>query len=283
MKTVKLIALDLDGTLIPESQRVSLKDAHAVRRAQAAGIPVVIATGRLYPSARVWLSALDIHTPAVCCNGADIREGARSVYSSTIDPAQLKEAYRALCGFRAKKYVYCVDNIYCSKEDFDAVLFHKWGKKELARGLVGYRDGPDEILGAAGSSAVKLVMRTPDEKEHAKIEEIAGAMEYFDVVKAEATHIEFTRRGTNKGAALKRIAAGMGIAMRDVLAVGDSMNDYEMLRAAGTGVAMGNAMREIKNIADDITLPVWESGVAHAISRHVFGEDAAFEAVLGTE
>ncbi len=283
MKTVKLIALDMDGTLIPESQRVSFKDAQAVRRAQAAGIPVVIATGRLYPSTRAWLRVLDIHTPAICCNGADIREGAKSVYTSTIDPVQLREAYSAMSGYAAKKYVYCGDNIYCTREDFDEVLFHKWGEKEVAGGLVVYRDGMEEILGAAGTSAVKIVVRTPDEREHTKIEKTAGSMEYFDVAKAEATHIEFTRRGTNKGAALKRIAEEMGVCMRDVLAVGDSMNDYEMLRAAGVGVAMGNAMREIKNIADAVTLPVWESGVAHAISRYAFGEDEALEAVFGRE
>lgn len=283
MKTVKLIALDLDGTLIPEDQRISLKDAQAIRRAQAAGIPVVIATGRLYPSTRALLSALHIHAPAACCNGADIREGARCVYSAAIDPARLKEAYRAMEAFRGKRYVYCADRVYCTKDDFDEVLFGKWGKKVVAGGMVVYREGTEEILRAAGTSAVKVVVRTPDDREHPAIEKLAGSMEYFEVAKAETLHIEFTRRGVNKGAALKMIADKMGVFMQDVLAVGDSMNDIDMIRAAGTGVAMGNAMPEVLRAADDITLPVWESGVAHAISRHVFGEGEAFAAALSPE
>jgi len=273
MKTVKLIALDLDGTLISEDQRISFKDAQAIKRAQSAGIPVVIATGRLFPSTRAWLSALQIHTPVILCNGADIREGTKTVYSSTIDPGRLREVYGAAGSFEGKRYVYCRDRIYCTKEDYDEILFGKWGKKEIEAGLVVYCAGPDEIFRSAGEEAIKFVIRTPDDSQHDAIGKMACNLDYFDMVKGEAMHIEFTRRGTHKGEALQRVAEGMGISMEDVLTVGDSMNDYEMIRAAGVGVAMGNAMREVKRIADDITLPVWENGVSHALSRHVFGEE----------
>ncbi len=283
MKTVKMIALDLDGTLISEGQCISSKDRAAIRRAQAAGIPVVIATGRLYPSTRAWLSSLDIHSPAVCCNGADIREGSRTVHSSTIDPAFLALAYRSMGAFGVKRYVYCGNHVFCTPGDYDEILFGKWGKKEVAAGLVVYCDGIDEIIGRVGGSAVKFVVRTPDESRRVEIQKMTASLDYFDIVMGEALHYEFTRRGTNKGEALKKIANGMGIGMQNVLAIGDSMNDFEMLRAAGLGIAMGNAMDEVRRTADKVTLPVWESGVAYAVSRYVFGEGEAGEPVFDME
>ena len=275
-----MIALDLDGTLISEDQRISLKDRAAIRRAQTAGIPVVIATGRLYPSTRTWLSSLDIKSPAVCCNGADIREGSKTVYSSTIDEKHLASAYRSMDMFGVKSYVYCENHIYCTPNDYDEVLFGKWGKEEVAAGLVIYCGGIDEIIDRIGGTAIKLVFRTPDKNLQAEILKKSVSMDYFDVVMGEALHYEFTRRGTNKADGLFKIASKMGIGMEDVLAIGDSMNDFEMLRAAGTGIAMGNAMDGVKRIADEVTSPIWENGVAHAISRHVFGEEEAGEPVF---
>jgi Cof subfamily protein (haloacid dehalogenase superfamily) len=280
MKTVKMIALDLDGTLISEDQRISLKDRAAIRRAQASGIPVVIATGRLYPSTRMWLSSLDIHSPSVCCNGADIREGPKTVYSSTIDAKPLADAYRSMDAFGVKSYVYCENHIFCTPDDYDEILFGKWGKKEVAAGLVVYCDGIDEIIERIGGSAIKFVVRIPDKSRQAEIKKTTASLDYFDVVMGEALHYEFTRKGTNKAEGLFKIANKMGIGMENVLAIGDSMNDFEMLRAAGTGIAMGNAMDGVKRIADEVTRPIWESGVAYAISRCVFGGEEAGEPVF---
>jgi HAD superfamily hydrolase (TIGR01484 family) len=175
--------------------------------------------------------------------------------------------------FETKRYVYCGDKIYCTKNDYDEILFHKWGKSALESGLVQYRGSLEEILESVGGGAMKFVASTENDSRHPEIAAVARNLGYFDVVRGEALHFEFTRKGVNKGKALRSVAAKMGISMQNVLAVGDSMNDYEMIRAAGMGVAMGNAMDDVKRIADAITLPVWESGVACAISRYVFGEN----------
>ena len=85
-------------------------------------------------------------------------------------------------------------------------------------------------------------------------------------------NIEFTAANVNKGLGLRFIAKELGISIEETMAVGDSGNDAEMLMAAGLGVAMGNASKEIKAISDVITLTNEECGVAHAIEKYITNE-----------
>ncbi len=271
-KTVKLIALDLDGTIVREDQTISCEDRNAIACAQKAGVAVAIATGRIYPTAERWLRLLNIKTPVICCNGAEIRENGNIAACSPIGTEQLKKAYLAMEKYDVQRYIFWEDHIYCTKGLYHEALFKKWNFGIEKSGLIVHCGDFEDILARTGGRAVKLLVCTKDESRHADILGDLNALSGFDIVKGEALNFELTPKGVNKGAALAVLAQKLGVKMEDTMAVGDSLNDFEMVKRAGLGVAMGNAMPELFKIADDMTLSIQKNGVAHAIEKHALGE-----------
>ena len=274
MKTVKLIALDLDGTIVREDQSISEEDRMAIGRAQNAGAAVVIATGRIFPTAAAWPRRLHTNAPVICCNGADIRQGGISIFERPIAQEQLRAAYHAMEKYRALLYAFCGDHVYCTKQDYNETMFKKWGFYDAISNLVVYCADLDEILLKVRGNAAKFLVRTLDESQHDAILSEARSLPYFDIMKGEAMNFELVQKGVSKGAGLVAIAQMLGVDMQDTIAIGDSTNDLEMIRDAGVGIAMGNAMPEILEAADDVTAPIWQNGVARAINKYVFGEDS---------
>lgn len=277
-KTVKLIALDLDGTLVREDQSISKEDMDAVARAQMAGITVVVATGRIFPTAKELVSHLQISTPVICSNGADVRFENKTIYSRTIENSWLRKAYAELEPYCFSRFVFCGDHIYCEKGNKHEELFRKWGLDLFHKDLVIFCDDTEALMQTVGDGAVKLLACTENESRHGEIQELIDSFGCFDAVKGERLHFELTRKGVTKASALEFLACRMGMDMQDVMAIGDSTNDLEMLRCAGVGIAMGNAMEEALAVADGVTLPIWENGVAHAINKYIFDEENACSA-----
>ena len=272
-KTVKLIALDLDGTIVREDQTISTEDRNAIARAQKAGVAVVIATGRIYPTAERWIRGLNITAPVISCNGADIRESGITVAGMPMQREQLEKVYWMMEKYDVQRFIFSGDHIYCIKGVHHKMLFEKWGLERVQNGLVQYCDNFDDLMQKAGDNAIKLLVCTPDESQHVPILGEMKDLSCFDVVRGEALHFELTAKGVHKGAALKTLAKSLGVELQNTMAIGDSLNDLEMIRTAGIGVAMGNAMPELFQIADDVTLPIQKNGVAHAIGKYVFGEE----------
>lgn len=275
-KTVKLIVLDLDGTIIREDQSISIEDRIAIARAQKAGVPVAIATGRIFPTAEQWIHKLNITTPVICCNGAEIREAGKTVTSMSMQKEQLEKAYWSVEKFGIKRFIFAGDHIYCIKGVRHDTLFEKWGLEKIKNGLVQFCEDFGDLMQKAGDNAVKLLVCTPDQSRHAEILAVINGLSSFDIVRGETLHFELTAKGVHKGAALKTLAQKTGVDMENILAIGDSLNDYEMIRTAGLGIAMGNAMPELLKVADDVTLPIQKNGVAHAIAKYVLGEEPDF-------
>jgi Cof subfamily protein (haloacid dehalogenase superfamily) len=273
-KTVKLIALDLDGTIVREDQTISAEDRNAIARARRAGVTVVIATGRIYPTAVQWISDLNITAPVICSNGADIREGGATVAGTPIPKEQLEKAYHMAEKYGAQRFIFSGDHIYCTNDVYHKTLFEKWGLEKVKNGLVRYCGNFDDLMKTAGENAIKLLVCTADESRQPEILAGLKALSGVDVVLGETLHFELTAKGVHKGAALKTLAQKLSVNMENIMAIGDSMNDFEMIRGAGLGVAMGNAMPELLKVADAVTLPIPENGVAHAIGKYVFGEQA---------
>lgn len=269
MKTVKLIALDLDGTLVRDDMRISEADIMAVAHAQHAGVPVVIATGRIYQTASGVLSKLHINTPVVCCNGADVRVNGKSVWNTAIPGDCLRKAYMALEPYCSARFVFCGDHIYCEQGNHHKGLFDKWGHDLIKNGLVVYCENTESLLRTVGDRAAKLLACTQSEDRHPEIARELHVFGCFEVVKGERLHFEITRKGTSKADGVAYAARLLGVEMRNVLAIGDSTNDLEMIRSAGIGIAMGNAMPELLQAADGVTLPIHQNGVASAIYRYL--------------
>jgi len=265
--TIRLIACDLDGTLMGEDLEFSPRLLRAIRRAQNRGITVTIATGRGFPTTRQFAQRLSIMAPVICYQGAQVRlhDGA-PLYQVDLPRAYLPEVV-AFCRDRRRELtVYCDDQIYQATQAYDPSYYDRWFS--LPRHLVG------DLLNALPGEPVKFLTIAASREDGDRLEEDVRALaaHRFQVVRSHAWFVEGLASGVSKGNGLSRLAQHLGIRREEVMALGDSGNDASMVDWAGLGVAVGNASADVKAVAGVIAPPLAEDGAAWAIERYALGE-----------
>jgi hydroxymethylpyrimidine pyrophosphatase-like HAD family hydrolase len=260
----RLIASDVDGTLLGLDERVSERTAAVIGRALADDTPFVLVTGR--PPRWVTRVAQDAGTDgfAVCANGAvlyDIGAG-RVVWERTLEPAVLASVGRAL-DHALPGCALAVDRL----DDGDGPTF----LAEPAYRHAWLGDGPAAVGRAEmfGRPALKLLVRH-QRMTSAAMAEAAAAVLGDDVTVTYSTDlglIEVAARGVTKADGLADVAARFGVPAADVVAFGDMPNDVSMLAWAGHGVAMENAHPLVIEVADEVTTPHTQDGVALVLER----------------
>lgn len=283
MSEIKLLALDLDGTLLDSSSRVTQENARAVRLAQQAGVQVVLCTGRNLTETRVFNAQLDASADwAVITNGAAVMrfsDGAQITYDG-LDSAMCASV-RAICAeFGLDLCLYTADRLYYGR-DFLRFLgeLRRRGSVALDEAAEGYEfvssnAGWDEVLAREDGRVVKAILHHLDPKEIDKIMQALEETGLFELTPSimyggELKNVEINRKGVHKGGALKRLAAHLGFDMDAVMAIGDSDNDLTMLQMAGLGVAMANAAPNIRAAADAVTQDNTSNGVAAAVKHFI--------------
>lgn len=263
---VRLIATDMDGTLLRADQSISERTRKAIREATAADVLVVAATGRGWRSAVPLLAQTPEIRTAVCSNGALIRDIAG-------------EANTDVFAFPAATVEPLVDVVVRTVPDAGLA----W---ELAGGAFGY----DEVYATmrpdvaqhfpdhrgerppGGDDMLKLLVLHPQMDEV----ELLAVLEPVVPPDVLATYsgidtVEITGVGVHKAAALAVLCDRLGIDADEVVAIGDNRNDVEMLSWAGRGVAMGNALPAVVAVADDQTADHLDDGVAQVIEAVLAG------------
>jgi Cof subfamily protein (haloacid dehalogenase superfamily) len=256
----RLIACDLDGTLVGPDLAIAPRDAEALDRARALGCEVAIATGRMLVSAETYCRALAIRPPVIGYNGAWTRchHSGLELDHSPIPADWAQEAIAALeaAGLHVNLYLDDAVQIVNRSPEADAYLAHA---RVEARWLNRWDDvaerPPTKILAIGAPERLEAVHRALAPRFEGRL--------WF--TRSMPTFLELTRHGVDKGVALARLAAHLGIAREHVVAVGDGLNDAEMIAWAGLGVAMGGASDALKAKADRVTGPVEANGVAELI------------------
>ncbi|WP_138494295.1 Cof-type HAD-IIB family hydrolase [Paenibacillus pinistramenti] len=280
---MKMIAVDLDGTLLNYEGRISPENAAAIRDAQSQGILVTIATGRAYYDVQQICRQADILTPVIGANGATMHDQSGSSLHSV--PMPRDKAMEVLEWLEAQEYYYEVmtdraiyspqnghelmtiemDRVLSSRTDLSLqTLLHAAEKQYAQHGILripSYQNVPldAEIYNILAFSFMepKLEAGRSRFRQDAELTLVVSADHNFEVEHPEAS----------KGQALARMAELHGIPLSEVMAVGDSYNDLSMLKIAGRSVAMGNAHQQIKDACGEVTLSNQENGVAHAIRQ----------------
>jgi Cof subfamily protein (haloacid dehalogenase superfamily) len=264
---IRLIACDLDGTLMGEDLEFSPRLLRAIRRAQDRGITVTIATGRGFPSTRRFAQQLGTTAPLVCYQGAQVRLGDGTLlFQANLPRAYLPEVIGFCRAQHRELTVYCEDEIYQATQMYDPAYYDRWFS--LPRHLVG------DLLTALPGELVKFLAIATGREDGDRLEEDVRALaaHRFQVVRSHAWFVEGLASGVSKGDGLARLAQYLGIQREAVMAMGDSGNDASMVEWAGIGVAVGNASADVKAVADVIAPPLAEDGAAWAIERYVLGE-----------
>jgi Cof subfamily protein (haloacid dehalogenase superfamily) len=265
----KLIAIDMDGTLLKDDKTITLKNKEALAKANSLGIKIVLTSGRPIQGIKNYLEELNLRGKddyVISLNGALIcRCEDYSVLSSneTLKGRDLKYIFNKVKDLNTY--------VHAFKEREDLVnIESKFSKNEEKRINLKVRvvdfmkevQDDDEIL--------KVVLE--EEKEVLDRVQAQLPKELFDqftVIRSLDFMLEFMKKGCNKATGIEKLAQHLGIDSSEVIAIGDAVNDKEMIGYAGLGVAMGNAEEDIKNLADFVTKSNEEDGVAYVIEKFI--------------
>lgn len=275
---VRLLALDVDGTILDPHGSLSRAVREAIGAVRRRGIEVVLCTGRRYRTALPLLRELELTGPVVVNNGVVVKDAASgaTVHQSYLSQALLADVLRL-----ARSWGPPIVYVDAHHEQLDFVTerpedAHEFQKEYLADNTRFYRTVPD--LSSCELEGAMLVSLMADGERLGGLREEAGrtlgarAQLHFIVNKNYRGHIlEFLSPAAGKWSALRRVADEAGIAPEQIVAIGDDANDAEMIRGAGVGIAMANAVAEVREAADHVTGHNAEDGVLEALERFVLG------------
>jgi hypothetical protein len=262
--SIKLVAIDLDDTLLDNSRAVSPRAKAAIAAAVARGVTVTVATGRMFPSALPYARQLELDVPLITYNGALVRCGL-SGETLLHNPLDAATAGKVLALFRERGWhvqVYLDDVLYV-RERNAAVR-----KYEEIAGIAAVPVG-DGLWTLSGEPTKMLAMADPESIPgiDAAVRALCGGRIY--TAASKPYYLEITHPDATKGTALAFLAGRLGISRGEVMAIGDSVNDLDMIEYAGLGVAMGNASQQVKEAADAVVAANDADGVAAAIEEYV--------------
>lgn len=268
---IALVALDLDDTLLTSELTIPEPAKIAIRQAWKQGVKVTVATGRMFRSALPYARELGIDVPLITYNGALIRcaETGRDLYRAPV-PRALAEEIIALCDAQGYTLnLYLDDSIYVTRRTPEVELYEK---------IAGLPAEPVGDLGRflaerKGEEPAKLlIVASPEETESLREKLAAAYSGRLNVTRSSPRFLEMTRVGVHKGEAVTRLAGELHIPLSAVMAVGDSLNDIEMLRAAGWAVAVSHAPEALRREADYVTQEPSGYAVAEAFERFVLNQ-----------
>ncbi len=275
---IRLLAVDIDGTLLNPEFQISPADLAALRRAQAEGVEVIVVTGRRHTFALSIVQQLGFDLWIISSNGAITRSLSGETFHRDLLPA---ETCRSVCGAMRKFRGNTV--ITFDRETHGAIVLEnmhelnasiqRWLEKNMQ-----YIDFVIPIEQSLTTDPVQAMFCGPIERMHQALATVAasGLQNDITVLRTEypvrdLSIVDVLNQGCSKGHALERWAHYRGIAREQVMAIGDNYNDIEMLAFAGLPFIMGNASEELRRNGWTVTLPNDQNGVAAAIEQ-VLGE-----------
>jgi 5-amino-6-(5-phospho-D-ribitylamino)uracil phosphatase len=239
---IKLIALDMDGTLLTNKHEISNANRQAIKEARDKGVIVVLSTGRSIRKVRRHMDSLELTSYLVTVNGSEIWDDKSELVERSIVKADLMQwmwnlSQQHKTGF----WAISTENNYYGEMPGD-LNEHEWLK-------FGFTIEDDSIR-------EKIFLELQEKGE-------------FELTNSTPKNIEVNPVGINKAKGLLIVCERLGIEVKNVMAIGDSLNDLAMIEAAGLGIAMGNAQDIIKKAADWVTTSNNDDGVAVAIRKWV--------------
>lgn len=266
----KLVALDVDGTIVGRDLAISPRVREAIERMQAAGTAGCLVTGRMYRATIPFARELRINTPLICYQGAAIIDPATDeVLSHSALASDIVHELIALTERdRMHLQLYRNDEYYCETRDRFSELYAALSMTQPV--IV-----PSLREAFAYSPATKAVVITDEPVAAKYVVTLARAFEgRATVTRSLPEFVEVLDPAADKGRALRFVASRLGVDMSDTMAIGDSWNDAPLLEAAGYAVAMGSSPQELKAIADSVVGDLAHDGVAEAIDKYVLAARA---------
>ncbi|WP_413364990.1 Cof-type HAD-IIB family hydrolase [Lysinibacillus sp. 3P01SB] len=254
-----LIVLDLDGTLLTDDKTISPYTKSILAKAREAGHQVMIATGRPFRASQLYYKELDLITPIVNFNGAFIHHPLNRSWETMHSPISMSVVHDVVDSVNKFQYenliAEVIDDVYLHNENEELLNVFNMGNPRVTTGnlKLTLHEDPTSLLIQANEHNVPII-RKHLEDVHAELIEHRKWGAPFPI-------IEIVRKGLSKAVGVSKIAHEFEIPQDRIIAFGDEDNDLEMIDYAGIGVAMSNAIDELKSVAKEITLSNNEDGI----------------------
>ena len=264
---IRLIATDLDDTLLNEQSALTERTLAALRAAMAVGCGVAITSGRMLEATLPFAEQIGVNAPMLIYNGAmlydhrtdEVLYANRVPYEIALGVTKVVERAGCYMQLYPGKGYYCSEiqeptRAYARQVHVDAIPTHM----PLSRWLQAHPCDPQKLL---------AIEETPERADALQAELRAAFPHGASFLKSKPTYIEVMPEGVDKGASLTRLASILGVGADEVMAFGDGQNDVSMLTFAAAGYAMANGCAEARACTQHIAPPNTEDGVAQVIER----------------
>lgn len=262
----KLIAIDMDGTLITSDKKITERSRKALLDAEKAGAYVVLATGRMAANVKVLASDLGLHSPVICGGGSQVVDKDYNlIHTCYIEPEITKQVLD-----------YCKENgLYCQVFDGPNYIFQKYmPQTDIYRDISGLNPVEDPDLYNKEEINTAKVLIIEDAEKLVKIQaELKEKFPMLNIGRSRPTFLELNNPKGNKGVALKVLSEKLGLKPEELIAIGDNQIDAPMIEFAGLGVAVGNALDEIKEIAQYVSADNDHEGVTEVIEKFILNQN----------
>lgn len=268
----KLIICDLDGTLLDSNNRISKDNFEAIAKARELGLKFTLATGRMDGMIRVYVSQLKIDLPAISCNGAVIRDCTTNKIIRSFPLFELD--YNLLTNRMLERKTdflcYTSDAVYYPAYSKTISRFHFYNQMAVEEDiqtipLFPFEKYKDDIAPEVVKLMAVLGSGPEYDQERLFIKENTNCT----LVQSMDGMVDIMRAGISKGSAMRFLASALNIGIDSIVAFGDQENDIDMIKTAGLGIAMGNAIEAVKRAGKIITADNNDSGVARAINDYL--------------
>lgn len=287
---IKLIAADMDGTLIGRNHEIPKENIEAIKAAQKKGIKFAIATGRAYCDVEPFLRKYDLQCDCVVLNGAEYRDVNGDIVEHTyIEKSRVVEILDTMKSKDISIEIYTDDGFYTTntkEETLEGMVkrshtFHpelkdeeeiiEYAKNNPHFKNMHYITDINEFI-KKDNNVAKFISFAQSEEIINKLRKKVEALKGLAVSGSFATNIEVNHIDAEKGKILAKVAQKLNIRKDEVVVLGDGLNDYSMFKEFENSFAMDNAVEEIKEVAKYITDTNVNFGVAKAIHRILDGE-----------
>lgn len=267
--SIKLIAIDIDGTLLNDDRKITPAVYQALKAAEAQGVRIVLCTGRPLTGVQDLLTELDLFTDndfVITYNGSLVQKTKDQAIISEFGLSHEDYAFVEMTARQlgVHLHVETQDTMFTANRDISPYTVYE---AFLVNMPLKYRT-PEEMT--PDLNIIKMMMIDEPALLDSVIPQLPVTLtEQYNVVKSAPFFLEVLNKKAHKGAAVKKLAEHLGIDQSEVMAIGDNENDLTMVEYAGIGVAMANATENVRNMADVITASNEEDGVAKVINEYV--------------
>lgn len=264
----RLICVDVDGTLLNDEKKVPELVKESLKKASGRGIQIALVTGRMPAGADLVERELSLPCIKVCSAGTYILLGDQCIHTEYMMPKVMREVYTEfalknglpLWIFQGRKW-YVTDMDRYVRQEIEIIQYEPEvvDVETVAQSWEEAGTGPNKLL-IAGDP--ETICRIEEEMKRMDLPEV-------DLARSSGHYLEIFPKGVTKGEALAVICEKLNIKLEETIAFGDQELDVPMIQKAGVGIAMGNAIKEVKEVADYVTRSNNDAGIAYALEQYL--------------